>query len=238
METFVTVGKELGLAGGELVKFVREETEKAESIEREKRKEKDERDREERAEVREMKRLEFENAAKEREYALEIERLKTKPVEPVKREVKAQMPKLPHFVEGKDNIDAYLKRFERFAENAEWDVDQWATNLSALLQGKSLDVYSRLSSEDSVKYDVLKDSLLKRFQLTEEGFRQKLRTCKMEVGETAQQFVVRLEEYVLRWMGLAKVDETFEGLKDLILREQFMQSSSKSLQGFFKREKN
>ena len=45
MEKFVTVGKELGLAGGDLVKFVREETEKAETIERQKRKDERERER-------------------------------------------------------------------------------------------------------------------------------------------------------------------------------------------------
>jgi hypothetical protein len=229
MEKFVAVGKELGLSGPDLVDFVKEASEKAE---------KNDREREERAEARELKRLELETATRGKEIELEMEKVRMKSIpDPVKTEVLAKMPKLPHFVEGKDSIDAYLKRFERFAENAKWLKEQWATNLSALLQGKALDVYSRLSAEDSTNYDVLKDSLLKRFQLTEEGFRQKLRNCKMEVGETAQQFVVRMEEYILRWMSLAKVDKTFEGLIDLILREQFMLSSSKSLQVFLKERK-
>jgi hypothetical protein len=240
MEKLTVLGKELGLTGPDLLNFVKEENEKAERREKENREREAQRieeeiAREERRAVREMKIKELEHAEKEREYELEMERLKSMSLtEPVKKKAHAKMPKLPNFVEGKDSIDAYLKRFERFAENAGWSIDQWATNLSALLQGKALDVYSRLSAEESVKYDVLKESLLKRFQFTEEGFRQKLRSCKMEIGETAQQFVVRMEEYVLRWMGLAKVEETFEGLKDLILREQFMQSSSKALQTFLK----
>lgn len=96
-------------------------------------------------------------------------------------------------------MDAYLKRFERFAENAGWDKSNWATNLSALVQGKALDVYSRLSPTDSHDYDKLKDALLKRFQLTEEGFRSNFRNSKPETGETSPQFVVRLEDY-LKWM--------------------------------------
>lgn len=120
-------------------------------------------------------------------------------------------------------MDAYLKRFERFAEYVGWEKSNWATNLSALMQGKALDVYSRLSPTDSLNYDKLKDALLKRFQLTEEGFRSKFRSSKPEVGETSSQFVVRLKDYLSSWMDLAKVTQDYDGLRDLILREQFMQ---------------
>ena len=87
-------------------------------------------------------------------------------------DIKVKIPKLPPFNEGKDNMDSYLKRFERFATNAKWPKEEWATNLSTLLQGKALDVYSRLSSTEATDYDKLCDALLKRYQLTEEGFRQ------------------------------------------------------------------
>ena len=68
-----------------------------------------------------------------------------------------------------------------------------------------------------------KEALLKRFQLTEERFRLKFRSSKPEVGESPPQFVVRLEDYLVRWMDLAKVAPDLNGLKDLILCEQFMQ---------------
>ena len=86
------------------------------------------------------------------------------------KEVKAKVAKLPAFNERYDSMDAYLKRFERFAISAGWEKSNWATNLSALVQGKALDVYSRLST-DALDHDKLKDALLKRFQLTEEGFK-------------------------------------------------------------------
>ena len=85
-------------------------------------------------------------------------------------DIKAKLPKLPAFCEGKDNMDSYLKRFERFSENAKWPKEEWTTNLATLLQGKALDLYSRVSSIDAVVYDTLKEALLKRYQLTEEGF--------------------------------------------------------------------
>ena len=131
-------------------------------------------------------------------------------------------------------MDSYLKRFERFAETAMWPKDKWATNLSALLQGTALDVYSRLAPSDACNYDILRDALLKRYQLTEEGFRQKFRNSRQEVGETCSQFMVRLDSYLSRWMELGNVKETYEALRDLFLREQFLAVSNKNLVIFLK----
>ena len=52
-------------------------------------------------------------------------------------------PKMPCFEESKDNMDAFLHRFEIYAETQCWRRDQWAVYLSALLKGKALEVYPR-----------------------------------------------------------------------------------------------
>ncbi len=78
----------------------------------------------------------------------------------------AKLPKLPEFVDGKDDLDSYLQRFERFAKSNKWDETIWATSLSALLTGKALDVYSRMSETAAVNYKELKEALLKRYDLS------------------------------------------------------------------------
>ena len=50
------------------------------------------------------------------------------------------------------------------------------------------------------------------------------------MGETAPQFVVKLEDYLYRWMNLAKSSPDFNGLKYFFVCEQFMQSSSQNSQ--------
>ena len=40
---------------------------------------------------------------------------------------------LPSFVDGKDNWDVYLLRFERYASVAKWNRSTWATQLNPLL---------------------------------------------------------------------------------------------------------
>ena len=55
---------------------------------------------------------------------------------PPPRNKDAKSPKLPSFIDEKDELDSYLLRFERYAENASWEKDTWAIKLSALLTGK------------------------------------------------------------------------------------------------------
>ena len=62
---------------------------------------------------------------------------------------------LPGFVGGKDHLDYYLMRFERYDIIAGWQRHTWAVRFNPLLTGKALDVYSGLFSEDARDYDKL-----------------------------------------------------------------------------------
>ena len=119
--------------------------------------------------------------------------------------IKAKSPKIPAFNEGKDEMDSYLLRFERYATAQKWEPDTWATGLSALLQGKALDVYALMPKEDALNYDKLKVALLKRYELTEEGFKRKFKKCRPENCETFQQFTTRMKSYFTQWIDMAKV---------------------------------
>ena len=66
---------------------------------------------------------------------------------------KGLRPKLPKFDENKD---AFLERFERFAESQLWPEAQWAVSLSLLLTDKGLQVYSRMPSTETSNYGSLK----------------------------------------------------------------------------------
>ena len=132
-------------------------------------------------------------------------------------------------MDGKDDLDAYLQRFERFATIAKWDRAGWATKLSALLSGRATDVYSRLSEEAAFDYDKIKIALMKRYDLTEDGYRCKVRASTPEADESPDQLIVRLSTYLIRWLELSKMEKTFEGLKNLIVKEQFINSCPKEL---------
>ncbi|CAC5415002.1 unnamed protein product [Mytilus coruscus] len=136
--------------------------------------------------------------------------------------------------EGTDDMDAYLRRYERYAISQKWDKSIWATHLSALLKGNALNVYALLPSDQALNYDALKTCLLKRFNMTEDGFKQKFRSCRPESGETFQQFSVRLGSYFNRWIDMSNVLKTFDGLYDLMLRDQFLHICNNEVMLFLK----
>ena len=65
------------------------------------------------------------------------------------------VPKLPSFDEKIDDLDAYLYRFEGYATMQGWPKERWASNLSALLKGNALQVFHRMSLDDSGDYELL-----------------------------------------------------------------------------------
>ena len=217
------IGESLGLKGEELKNFITEERKIAKQ-------ERDE-ERERRAEERERVRSEVELT--QLKLNLERERQRDRD-ENCESQVKTRPPKLPIFDEGKDNLDTYLNRFERYASANEWPLNTWATNLSALLSGKALDTYARLSDSEALDYNTLKDALLKRYDLTSEGFRRKLRSAKPEAGETAQQFIHRMRGYLGKWLKLGGYKEEYDDLIEIILVEQFHKSCSKELSMFIR----
>ena len=146
--------------------------------------------------ARKMEQLELEHklqviAAEKSQKALESSslHLETQPV---------RGPKLPAFDETKDNIDAYIQRFERYAVSQHWNRKNWGAHLSALLKGKALDVFVRLPPEKALEFDELKNALMKRFDMTEDGFRKKFRSSRPDGSETFLQFSCRLDSYLER----------------------------------------
>ena len=196
--------------------------------EKQERRRRQDEEREARRQEREIRKLEMEAELQrqkaeveevQRRHELEMKRLEVEQThqgpgaQAPNKEDRAKAPKLPSFVDGKDDLDAYLQRFERFATTAKWDKAGWATKLSALLSGRALDVYSRLSEEAASDYGKMKIALMKRYDLTEDGYRRKFRVSAPETDESPDQFIVHLSTYLIRWLELSKTEKTFEGLK-------------------------
>ena len=128
--------------------------------------------------AKEQAKLEAEKELKIKEMELQAQAQVTasSATTPPPRNKDAKSPKLPSFIDEKDELDSYLLRFERYAENASWEKDTWAIKLSALLTGRAMDVYTRMSDADASDYDKLKKALLTRYNYTEDGYRKRFRS--------------------------------------------------------------
>ena len=137
-------------------------------------------------------------------------------------------PELPTFDDGRDSIDVYIERFERFATIQKWETGMWAIILSALLTGRALEIYAQLSTTEAADYNAVKVALLKGYNKTENGYKLKFRDIKPEGNESTTQFITRLTIYLDKWIEMANITE-HEEFKSLIVREQFLNQCSKDL---------
>ena len=142
------------------------------------------------------------------------------------------VPKLPYFDEKIDDLGAYLYRFEGCATMQRWPKERWASNLSALLKGNALQVFHRISLDDSGNYELLKVALLNRYRLTDADFRNKFRQAKPHDGESFSQFGIRITGYLDRWIELSETSLSYEGIRDLLIREQTLGVGSAELRVF------
>ncbi len=145
--------------------------------------------------------------------------------------------RLPFFDDKTDSIDSFLHRFEIFATSQAWPNDVWAQYLSSLLKGRALETYTRMPVNDALDYPRVKDALLRRFELTESGFKSKFYETRAEPGESPRQVLARLDFYLMRWAELAGCPATFDGLKDFFLREQYLTTCSQDLTVFIRERK-
>ena len=132
-------------------------------------------------------------------------------------------------------MDSYLLRFERYATAQKWEKEDWATSLSALFKGKALDVYALMPVEEALNYDMLKAALPKRYELTEEGFKRRYyKKCRPDSDETFQQFTSRMKSYFTKWIDMFGINKTYDGLADLILRDQLAFICNRDLELFLR----
>ena len=208
LSKFVDLGLSMGYEGVDLQNFVKEQQN---------------RERDERCAERD-----FQREREERQHQLELEKVRQRDVS-TRTDSGSRAPKLPAFSDGKDELDSYLQRFERFARNADWDRTTWATKLAALLTGKALEVYSRMADEQAEDYDRVKEEILRRYDFTEDGYRDRFRTAKPEEDETPDQFIVRLECYLDKWIELSKTENDALAIKKLFVKEQFIYAVPKDV---------
>jgi len=261
VQELLSIGEQIGLQGEELKEFIREQQEAARE-ERKKEREEKEKEREEKEKDREtqLKLKEFEMEKERLRLSEEMRRIELQARleeftsrsrvtgeldTDVEQEgeairstgavsgLKIRGSKMSPF-DDRDYMDSYLHRFERYAELQGWKRDVRAAYLSALLKGTALDVYARLPPDQSKDYEILKTALLKRYALTEEGYKSKFYESKPEKGESPQQFIIRLENYFMRWLDLAKVEHTFDGVRALMVRERYLATCSRALELFLR----
>ena len=86
-------------------------------------------------------------------------------------------------------VDSYFSSFEKVAIMNSWPKDRWVALLQEVLTGTSRMVYDYLSVEDSLDYDLVKDSILRAYERIPEFYRQQFRSYRKQVNQTYLNFL-------------------------------------------------
>ncbi|XP_070206607.1 uncharacterized protein [Littorina saxatilis] len=140
---------------------------------------------------------------------------------------------LPAFDENKEDIEAYLTKFERFAEELDWDQTTWARRVSTKLNVKATTLIGDMSKEDARDYQLVKKELLRGFRCTAESFR----AARRKSEEAFSTYVSRITRYLHSWMDLAEKQRTYKDLFDLVLLEQLLTGIPQSVATFIRQSK-
>ena len=125
---------------------------------------------------------------------------------------------VPSFKE--EDIDSYFDAFERIATTVKWPKNMWSILLQCKLVGKAREVCAALPFDQSFKYDVVKETILRAYQLVPEAYRQRFRSLQKSDNQTHVEFVREKCALFDRWCSASKV-LTMPQLRELVLLEEF-----------------
>ena len=117
-------------------------------------------------------------------------------------------------------VDAYFGAFERVATALRWPMDVWSILIQCKLNGKAQEAIATLSVEDSMKYEIVKATILRAYELVPEAYRQKFRQHWKSSDKTFVEFSREKEALFDRWCGASKAAD-FKTLRELVLVEEF-----------------
>ncbi|XP_051988016.1 uncharacterized protein LOC127647659 [Xyrauchen texanus] len=128
-------------------------------------------------------------------------------------------PQMSVFQAGED-MENFLRRFERLARTWRWPEEEWSCRLVPLLTGRALEAYLAMDEEQAEVYDELREALLEKCYISPETYRQSFRASAVPAGESPTETYHRLQNLYRRWVRPEQ--STKEGIGELIILEQLL----------------
>ncbi|XP_055879763.1 probable cyclin-dependent serine/threonine-protein kinase DDB_G0292550 [Biomphalaria glabrata] len=142
--------------------------------------------------------------------------------------------KLQPFQEDKDSISDYLKRFEIKMSSCNIRESEWSQILLDFVQ---LTICQNHDHTIQNSYDTLKKELLNAYGHNASTFRKKYFE-NFPSSQIDPQTTVNLEkDYFCKWMSFEQIDQSYEGLKNFILIDNFTNKCESQLQSFIQERK-
>jgi hypothetical protein len=97
------------------------------------------------------------------------------------------------------------------------------------LKGSAKEVYYNLPTGDADSYNVLKEALLRHYNLSAESFRKLFRESRKRPTETHGQYIARVSIHFDKWMKITGADLSYVGLRQEVIKEQVLGTYKRDL---------
>ena len=117
--------------------------------------------------------------------------------------------------------DEFFSLFEKLANSLKWPESLWPVILQSGLKGKGRTAFLALTDEEGRDYNVVKDSILRAYELTSEYYRSNFRKYRKLDSQSYMEYahnVTKLHEKCFVSDGI----QTLQEYKELIILEQFL----------------
>ncbi|XP_037774647.1 uncharacterized protein LOC119571392 [Penaeus monodon] len=176
---------------------------------------------------------EYEANEAEKQRAHELALARVRPENLSLNDSRDHYPKLrmPLFTDGNDDIDDYLRRFEKLAALQGWNSNDYHIYLGSLL---ALQIYVSLADDILKDYSQLKDALLKAYNVDADSYRKKFKESKVGDTETYVQLITRMTQYLDHWLIMSSVEREYNSLFDFLIQDQLLSNCPLDLRIFLK----
>ena len=121
-----------------------------------------------------------------------------------------------------DDIEAYLTTFERLMGAFSVPKERWVFKLAPQLTGKAQQAYAALDLDKTTDYDQVKSAILKRYNVTEETYRTRLRAQTRGKQESYAEMATRVMDLTRKWTRRCAADA--DAVREVIAVEQLLNS--------------
>ncbi|MGH0153111.1 UNVERIFIED_CONTAM: hypothetical protein FKN15_026389 [Acipenser sinensis] len=132
-----------------------------------------------------------------------------------------------------DDPEAYLVAFERMATTASWPREFWASQLGPCLIGEAQAAYQAMSDLNAASYDLVKQAILRRLNITAETHRVRFREYRRSPETRPRVVAERLCDHMVHWLTPEK--KTNVQMGEAIVVEQFCHVVGADTQAWIRR---
>ncbi|XP_077508853.1 uncharacterized protein LOC144120365 [Amblyomma americanum] len=171
-------------------------------------------------EERELRRLQLAHEQKKLEY----ERSRGTTLERASQAESFHMDRLMQPYKIGEDLGYYLVNFERTCEKRGYAKETWPQRLLMVLPCEAATIVARLNAKDADDYEKVKASLLRKYRLSAEEFRQRFRRASKKSSESCAEFAFSLKANLTEWLKGAEAYDTKDKVVECVGLEQFYNS--------------